>query len=112
MTEFEDQLRRALERKEPSADFAARVVARAADANHRPRVWPNLAWPNLAWPNWRAWATAGIAASLCLGGVVLEMEHRRQVREQGEAARAQLIQAMHITSGKLQKIQKKVRGAL
>ncbi len=101
MTEFEDQLRRALERKEPSADFAARVVARATEVK-RP----------IAWPNWRSWAAAAIAASLCLGGVGLEMEHRRQVREQGEAARAQLIQAMHITSNKLQKIQKKVRGAL
>jgi hypothetical protein len=66
----------------------------------------------MAWPNWRAWAAAGIAASLCLGGVGLELEHRRQVREQGQAARAQLIQAMHITSSKLQKIQKKVRGTL
>jgi len=101
MTEFEDQLRRALERKEPSPDFAARVVARASQAK-RP----------IAWPNWRAWAATGIAASLCLGGVGLELEHRRQVREQGQAARAQLIQAMHITSSKLQKIQKKVRGTL
>jgi hypothetical protein len=101
MTEFEDQLRRALERKEPSGDFAARVLARASAAR-RPA----------AWPNWRAWAAAGVAASLCLGGLGFEMQHRRQVRDQGEAARAQLIQAMHITSSKLQKIQKKVRGAL
>ena len=101
MTEFEDQLRRALERKEPSADFAARVVARASETK-RP----------IAWPNWRAWAAAAVAASLCLGGLGLEMEHRQRTREQGEAARAQLIQAMHITSSKLQKIQKKVRGAL
>ncbi len=99
MTDFEDQLRRALERKEPSADFAARVVARATQAR-RPAPWAN----------WRSWAAAGIAASLCLGGVGLELEHRQRVREQGEAARAQLIQAMHITSAKLKNIQKKVRG--
>lgn len=99
MTEFEDQLRRALERKEPPAGFAARVAARAAQGG-RPAPWIN----------WRAWAAAGLAASLCLGGLGLEMEHRQRVREEGEAARAQLIQAMHITSSKLQRIQKKVQG--
>ena len=55
MTEFEDQLRRALERKDPSADFAARVMARATQPK-RP----------LAWVNWRAngwsWAAVGVAA--------------------------------------------------
>jgi len=101
MTDFEDQLRRALERKEPSADFAARVVARAT-GKRRPAPWAN----------WRSWATAAIAASLFLGAVGLEMEHRQRERQQGEEARAQLLQAMHITSAKLQKIQKKVRGEL
>jgi hypothetical protein len=100
MTDFEDQLRRALERKEPSPDFAARVVARATARRPAP------------WANWRSWATAAIAASLCLGAVGLELEHRQRERQQGEAARAQLLQAMHITSAKLQKIQKKVRGEL
>ncbi len=101
MTDFEDQLRRALERKEPSADFTARVMARATQAK-RP----------LAWPHWRSFAAAGIAASLFLGAVGLEMEHRSKVQQQGQAARAQLIQAMHITSTKLQKIHKRVQGSL
>jgi hypothetical protein len=101
MTDFEDQLRRALERKDPSADFAARVVARAVQAK-RPAPWAH----------WRQWAAIGLAASLCLGAVGLEVEHRKRVREQGEAARAQLLQAMQITSVKLHKIQKKVRGTM
>jgi hypothetical protein len=101
MTDFEDQLRRALQRKEPSPDFAARVVARATQVR-RPAPWAN----------WRSWAAMGLAASLCVGVVGLEMEHRQRVREQGEAASRQLIQAMHITSVKLQKIQKKVRGTM
>ena len=100
MTDFEDQLRRALERKEPSRDFAARVVARATRSK-RP----------MFWVNWRAWAAAGVAASVGTIGLGIELEHRQRVREQGEAARAQLIQAMQITSSKLQKIQKKVQGA-
>ena len=72
MTEFEDQLRRALERKEPSVDFAARVMARATESK-RPRPWAN----------WRSWAAAGIAASLCLGALGIEMEHRRNVERAG-----------------------------
>jgi len=105
MTEFEDQLRRALERKEPSADFTARVMARATRAK-RP-VW--LGWQ--AWFGWRAWTAAAVAASLCLG-LILETEHRRREEQQGEAAKAQLMQAMHITSVKLRQIHKKVQGAL
>lgn len=100
MTDFEDQLRRALEREEPSAGFTERVMARATETK---RPW--------AWVNWRSWAAAGLAASLCLGALGLEMEHRQRVREQGEAARAQLLQAMRITSVKLQVIQKRVQGA-
>jgi hypothetical protein len=105
MTEFEDQLRRALERKDPSADFAARVMARATQSK-RP----------LPWLNWRAkwwsWAAVGVAASLCLGALELEMEHRHRVQLQGEAARTQLIQAMQITSRKLHQIHKRVQGSL
>jgi hypothetical protein len=101
MTDFEDQLRRALERKDPSADFTARVMARATKPK-RP----------LAWVNWRSWAAAGIAASLCLGALGLELEHRRKIEQQGQAARNQLIQAMHITSAKLQRIHKRVQGSL
>ena len=101
MTDFEDQLRRALERKDPSADFAARVVARATQPK-RP----------LAWVGWRSWAAAGIAASLCLGALGLEVEHRRKVEQEGKAASAQLMQAMKITSVKLQRIHKRVQGSL
>jgi hypothetical protein len=102
MTEFEDQLRRALERKDPSADFAARVMARTTQKK-RP----------LPWVNWRSWTAAGIAAGLCLGALGLEVEHRRQVEQQeGQAAKAQLMQAMHITSAKLHQIHQRVRGRL
>jgi hypothetical protein len=100
MTDFEDQLRRALERKDPSPDFAARVMARATEERRSP------------WMHWRGWAAAGLAASLCLGAVELELRHQQKVRLEGEQARAQLVQAMQITSVKLRHIQKKVRGDL
>jgi len=99
MTDFEDQLRRALERKEPSPGFAARVVARAAN---RPRP--------TRWTQWRALGAAGIAASLFAGALSLDLDRRE--KQQGEAARAQLIQAMQITSSQLHRIQKKVQGTL
>ncbi|MBZ5611978.1 MAG: hypothetical protein LAP38_27265 [Acidobacteriia bacterium] len=98
MTDFEDQLRRALERVEPSEDFAARVATRA----RRPAPWFQ----------WRAWAAAGIAASLVMGALSFELDRRERERQQGQAARAQLIQAIQITSAQLDKINRKVQGAL
>ena len=98
MTDFEDQLRRALERKDPSADFAARVVAHATRRQ-------------APWVRWRSWAAVGIAAALFVGALGLELEHRQRVRREGEEARAQLLQAMKITSIKLHKIRQKVRGS-
>jgi len=104
MTDFEDQLRRALERKEPSQDFTARVMARVS-SKRSPRSIAN-------WFHWPAWTAAAIAASLLLASTGLDLERRqRLVREQGEEARAQLIQAMEITSAQLNKIHKKVQGA-
>jgi hypothetical protein len=99
MTDFEDQLRRALERKEPSADFAARVTTRVSLENGR-----------RTWRPWRSWTAAGIAASLLLGAAGLQLERRERIR-QGVEARVQLLQAIEITSAKLNKIQKKVQGA-
>jgi len=98
MTDFEDQLRRALDRKEPSPDFAARVAARANAARHQP------------WFTRPAWAITAIAASMILGAVNFQLDSRD--RRQGQAARAQLIEAMQITSTQLDKIHNKVRGAL
>jgi len=100
MRDFEDQLRGALERKEPSAGFAARVVASAT------RPPKSARW----WNRWQAFGAAGIAASLFAGALSLDLDRRE--RQEGEAARAQLVQAMEITSNQLQRIQKKVQGTL
>jgi hypothetical protein len=105
MTDFEDQLRRALERKEPSPDFAARVLARVSAKRH-PRTIAN-------WFHWPAWTAAAIAASLLFASTGLDLERRQRLaREQGEEARAQLLQAMEITSVELNKIHQKVQGAV
>jgi len=105
MTDFEDQLRRALERRDPSQDFAARVLARVS-AQRRPRSISN-------WFQWPAWTAAAVAASLLLASTGLDLERRQRIaREQGEEARAQLLQAIEITSAQLNKIHKKVQGAV
>jgi hypothetical protein len=46
-----------------------------------------------------------------VAAIGVEQQHRKTVRE-GEAAKAQLLQALQITSGKLQRIQKQVRGGI
>jgi hypothetical protein len=101
MTDFEDQLRKALKREEPSPFFEARVVAAAQrDARSRSTIL-----------RWR-WMSAIAAGVLVMTGVVFE--HRRaEERERGEAAKAQLLLALKITQTKLEKIETKMdsRGA-
>ena len=56
---------------------------------------------------------SGRVGSVVVSGALgLEMEHRRNVQQQGQAARAQLIRAMQITSTKLHQIHKRVQGTL
>jgi hypothetical protein len=98
MIDFEDQLRAALSRKEPSADFLRNVVNRAEHLEQDRRAW------------WRPWAAGCIAASLLVGSIgMLDWQQRRE-RQRGEIAGAQLVRALEITSSRLQKIHKKVEG--
>lgn len=106
MTDFEDQLRRSLARRDPSPDFAARVMAQVS-ARRGPRA------RFAGWLDWRPWTAAAVAASLLVAATGLDLGRRERIqREEGEEARAQLIQAMSITSAQLNKIHKKVQGAL
>ena len=106
MTDFEDQLRRTLARRDPAPDFAARVLAQIP-GRRSPRA------RFTGWFDWRPWTAVAIAASLLIAATGLDLGHRERVeREEGEQARAQLIQAMSITSAELNKIHKKVQGAL
>jgi hypothetical protein len=88
--EFDEQLRRALRPVDPGEDFTARVLAQIC-ANPR----------NLR-ARWRraAWIPAALAASLLLliAGVY---EWQQQQKEAGLAARAQVLEALRVTSQKL-----------
>ncbi len=100
MSRLEDELRNALRREQPPAGFAERVLARAA----QPR---RTFWDFLRLPAFR-WAMAG---ALCLIFVIagLEYQQQRQERLRGEAAKAQLMQALRITGSKLQFANRRVR---
>lgn len=94
---LEQELQQALERKDPSPDFAARVTAAAADGAvpaRRPlvRMLPR-------------WLPAAAAVLLIAGSGVAYREH------QGRLAKEKVMLAMRITSGKLNHIQAHMREA-
>jgi hypothetical protein len=95
-----DDLKKAFRRQEPSAGFADRVLARA-NQQQRPTREPWMTF--FAIPIVR-WASAGaIAAVLVLGGVRYQhVQQARREHAQGEAAKQQLMLALHIAGSKLQ----------
>jgi hypothetical protein len=95
MASFEDELRSALRRHEPSPGFTDRVMARVAAAPVRR--------PARASQPWVRWV-AGIAAALLLAAGGLEYRHY-----QGERAKDQVLLAVRIAGSKLNKAQKKVQ---
>ena len=86
MNHFEDELRQVLQRKQPPAGFAEKVIAKQAK-------------PKTAW----RWLAIGLAASLACAGT-FEF-HRYQ---QGMHAKQQLMLAIEITSNKMSAAQQKV----
>lgn len=96
--DFESQLRAALAKRDPGTDFTGRVLAAAKERELRNGS------------GWRTWAAGLAAASLLIGGIGLaDLEQYRQ-RERAAEAHAQLVQALQITSAKLNQIEKKVEG--
>jgi hypothetical protein len=96
MEDFEQLLKNALGRKEPSASFEAKVFAAVAARRSGRSVF------------WR-WAAEVTAVILIAGG--FWVRHQGEVRERaaGENARARLQLALKITVTQLAKIQNSVR---
>ena len=101
MKPLEHELKNALRRQEPSADFVERVMAQLPMAPGR-RVEPP-GWREALVSMFRApalrWASA---AALCLALVISVVAYRRyeQKRREGEMARAQVMLALRIASAK------------
>jgi hypothetical protein len=120
MNRFDDELRRAFKREEPSRDFTDRVMARVAELQKREKPRAKADWlRKLAGvfqpPRMKTtWATAGAMAVLLIiagFGVHARRENeRRRLAEiaEGERAKEQVMLAMRIASAKLNVAKKKV----
>jgi anti-sigma-K factor RskA len=108
MMPLDDELRKALRRSDPGPEFTARVLARAAEAAAAPpreSLWQRFA-AGFRFANARWAAAAAMACLMVAAGV----EYReRQTRIEGEAAKQQLVRALHIAGSKLNQAREKVR---
>ena len=109
MTPFEDELKRALARQEPSANFTARVLTKAVTQGSSPerRSIANFAGrPFLFSGLSLRFASLAALVLLLLGGFA----YQRHVQiEKGEAAKKQLLVAMHIAGAQLRQAQLRVK---
>jgi hypothetical protein len=107
MDRLERELSQALERKEPSPDFARQVAARVAAQEGAPMAAPlaiGARRPRMfSLPRWLPVAAAVLVIAGS-GGVAWR-------RHQGMVAKDQVMLAMRITAGKLNHIQEHMREA-
>ena len=99
MNPLDQELKNALRRQEPAADFTRRVMAglqsEPAAKPRRGEAIRNLfRFPALRWAS-----AAALCASLAIGG--LAYRRHQQTVAQGEMARAKVMLALHIASNKL-----------
>lgn len=103
MNDLEEQLRRALARREPSADFTQRVLNAAVIEQPRERRWNR--WFRSKWDATLRFAPVMVALVLAAGGAFYQQHERL---EQGVAAKQQLLIAMRIAGEKLHSAQQQV----
>jgi hypothetical protein len=89
--ELEQGLRAALCAEQPDTDLAARVLARLPASRDLVK----------SRPSWKIWVPVALAASLA-GAVFLRLQYEEQRElEAGMRARQQLLDALRVTSDKL-----------
>jgi VIT1/CCC1 family predicted Fe2+/Mn2+ transporter len=108
MRPLDEELRAALKRPEAPAGFTQRVMARiaaepASRTSRRDYLRALFRMPGLRW------AAIAIAAGLLLVIGAVQYEREQRARRQGEMAKEQLMQALHIASSKLNLARKKVQ---
>jgi len=93
---FEEQLRASLQRREPSGGFAERVQLRVQAERRRHLLLRRSRW------------FAAAAILLVASGGFSYWQHERRVQAEGEMARAEVMQALQISSEKLNLVLKKI----
>jgi len=96
---FEDRLRQSLRRVDPPAEFVEHVLRRVQDASVERRSPVLFSRPPV-------WLAAAVLAGLALSAGLWQRE--RRIRAEGERAKAQLLQALEISSSKLNGVLRKV----
>jgi hypothetical protein len=103
MSAFEEQLKQAMARREPAADFTSCVLARVAQKQSRRGEIKGWRWFPRRW----AWGlTAATAALLAVSGSAIYQRHERVVR--GEAAKNEVLTAVRIAGVKLHQVRRHV----
>ena len=111
MDPFERSLHERLARREPSQDFAARVMAQVHAAADEPRetIAPRRR-PALFF-GWR-WATAGALAAVMAGVVVVRDQQARSRRVAAERAEAELAETLQLAGFTIHEARERVWGSL
>jgi hypothetical protein len=96
--EFESRLRAALRPVAPSDRFTRSLVARMA-AEHPSRSQRRGVWPRPKASAW--WLSASLAASILIAIGAQRYQQERRDRETGMEARREVVEALRMTSQKL-----------
>jgi hypothetical protein len=103
MTPFEEELKKALARRQPPDGFTARVLAKAENKRARTSKWNPRIWFHHA-QIWRLVPALVVLLAVTAGAVF--QRHQRAVR--GEEAKEKLLTAMRIAGTKLHDTQQHV----
>jgi hypothetical protein len=108
MSNLEDDLKIALRREEPSADFAARLLARLNQPPAEPTWRERLA--VLMRPPRLQWVALAVIVSVMLPVSVVQYRKELAYRAEGERVKEQLLFAVRVAGSKLHQAQRKVLG--
>jgi hypothetical protein len=102
MTPFEEELKKALARREPGEKFVSQILAKV-EANRATTVRERrFAWSN---PWWRFASAAVLLVVVLISGLA----YRKHEVVKGEEAKNQLLRAMRITGSELRQAQLQVK---
>ena len=92
MNRLEHALRESLKHKDPPANFADKVLARAEASEQHVRTW--------------RWMAVAALVLFMVGGGYLVQEYRRQI--QAEQSKEQLLTALRITESKMRRVEERL----